>query len=206
MGEAVTAETRRTLLRTMRVIDTNSTPIGPQIRAGSQSMVYLAYLETRDTVFKRYAGTWTNTQLPELDALDALSRGDTTEARRLAAGFTAPDSLRSPGVRFGFGGMRSLARAEVLAAIGEPRRAAETLEATAVDRINQSSLVEPGYTTWVRSWLIRARLWAQAGERQRAIAAYEEFLRRWRDADGPAGRLTAEARGELGRLRDVPNG
>jgi tetratricopeptide (TPR) repeat protein/predicted Ser/Thr protein kinase len=204
MGQAMTPELHRALLRSAKAIDTNSTVLGPQIRGGSQSLMYLAFLETRDTTFRNYLARWSTTPLPELDALLALAKGDSATARQIAQGFTAPDSLRNSQVRFGYGGMRSLARAEVLAAIGQPKRAAETLDATAVERINQQSLVEPGYAAWVRSWLIRARLWAESGERDRAIAAYEEFLRRWKDADGPAARLVRQARGELGALRDAP--
>jgi hypothetical protein len=91
----------------------------------------------------------------------------------------------------------------LLGELGLARQAAETYEAIEPARINRAGLAEPGFTVWVRSWLARARLWRQAGERERAIAAYEEFLRRWKDADGPAARLAGEARQELGQLRDA---
>jgi hypothetical protein len=56
----------------------------------------------------------------------------------------------------------------------------------------------------VRSALTRARLWRQLGERDKAIAAYEDFLARWRTADGVAARQASEARTELAALRDAP--
>jgi len=100
--------------------------------------------------------------------------------------------------------MRSVARAEVLTAVGELLQAAETLEATEIDRLNSPGLVEPGLVVWVRSWLARARLWTQLGETARAIASYETFLRWWGEADGIAAAEVRQARLELGRLRDAP--
>jgi hypothetical protein len=73
-------------------------------------------------------------------------------------------------------------------------------------RINRNGLVEPGITIWIRSLVAQARLWAKLGEREKAIAAYEEFLRRWKDADGSAAKQVAQARSELARLRDAPVG
>jgi hypothetical protein len=100
--------------------------------------------------------------------------------------------------------MRAVAQAQVLAAVGRPRLAAETYEAMSVDRITRASLAEPGYTLWVRTWLERARLWRQLGERERATAAYEEFIRRWANADGAAAAQVREARQELASMRDAP--
>ena len=205
MGDPLDPDARRRLLRSMAASDTISTPVGQQIRASFRSVPYLAFLETRDTAFRDYLQKWGGAPLPELDALAALSRGDTATALQIARGFTPPDSLRRPDTRFGLGGMRSVARAEVLAAVGMGRLAAETLDATPVEKIiAQQSLIEPGYAVWVRSWLIRARLWAGLDERDRAIAAYEEFIRRWKDADGSAAQLVSRARSELGALRDAP--
>lgn len=207
MGDSITPAVHRMLLATTREMDADSSPIGDQVRVGSQSIPYLAFLLTRDTTFRIFVKNWTNArEFGELDALAALSRGDTATARRLAEAFPSPDSLRNPRTRFGFGGMRSVARAEVLTALGQQRRAAETFDATSVERINQNGLAEPGYPIWVRTWMARARLWAQVGERDRAIAAYEEFIRRWKDADGSAAEEVVQARKELAQLRDPPKG
>jgi tetratricopeptide (TPR) repeat protein len=205
MGDSMTPAVRRMLLATTREMDADSSGFGNQVRNGSQSIPYLAFLLTRDTTFLGFVKKWTNArEFGELDALAALSRGDTATARRLAEAFPSPDSLRNPRTRFGYGGMRSVARAEVLTAIGQPRRAAETFDATSVERINQNGLAEPGYPIWVRTWMARARLWAQLDERDKAIAAYEEFIRRWKDADGSAAEEVAQARKELAQLRDPP--
>lgn len=205
MGGEVTPAARQLLLERFRGAGALEGPAGQQLRNSLQSVVYLAFLTTRDTAFRSILTEWgPGATLTELDALAALSAGDTATARTLARGFPAPDSLRNPAIRFGVGGMRSVARAEVLAAVGMTRQAVETLEATDLARINQSGIAEPGYAIWVRSGLARARLWAGLGETARAITAYEEFLRRWAHAEGPPAAEVRQARAELGRLRDAP--
>jgi eukaryotic-like serine/threonine-protein kinase len=203
LGEAVTGETARQLRATMSAMDTMPLPAGQQMREGSVGLALLAFLSTRDTVFAGFVRKWSNSPWPDLDALIALDRGDTATAQRIAATFPTPDSLRNPAVRFGVGGIRSLARAEALARLGLHRQAAESYEAIEPSRVNRAALAEPGYAMIVRSLLTRARLWREVGEREKAIAAYEEFLLRWRNADGVAARQVAEARQELASLRDV---
>jgi hypothetical protein len=202
MGDSLTAARRRTLLRSRAWIDSMPPQLRQQARTGTASIPYLAFLLSHDTTFQRMALDWSGNQLPELEALVALDRSDTATALRIARTFPVPDSLRN--ARFGFGGMRSVARAEVLERLGLLRQAAETYEATELTRINRNGIVEPGLTMWVRTWLARARLWAQLGERARAIAAYEEFIRLWRDADGASKTLVDEAKQELATLRDSP--
>jgi hypothetical protein len=46
-------------------------------------------------------------------------------------------------------------------------------------------------------------MWQELGERDRAMKAYEEFIRRWDKADGVAAQQVSEARRELGQLRDA---
>ena len=204
MGEPLTPVVQREIMQALRGIDTMPAPFGPQAREGSLSVPLLAFLASRDTVFVQYIRKWSKTQWPDLDALIALDRGDTATAERIAATFPTPDSLRNPAVRFGSGGMRTIARAELLARLGLTRQAVETYEAVEAHRINRAGLTEPGYAVLVRTFLTRARLWRQLGERDRAIAAYEEFLLRWKDADGIAASQVSEARQELGALRDAP--
>jgi len=205
MGDSLTAADRRRLVETLRPLLTLEGTAGQQVRGSFQSVLYLTYIASRDTALRSLVADWSNgAAMPELDALAALSAGDTATARRLAQAFTPPDSLRNPAVRFSVGGMRSVARAEVLAAVGMTRQAVETLEASEPARFNRTGIAEPGYAIWVRSWLARARLWTQLGETARAVAAYEEFIRRWADADGPAAAEVRQARMELGRLRDAP--
>ena len=202
MGDSLTQTRRRTLLRSKAWMDSIPPQLRQQARTGTASIPYLAFLVSHDTAFQRMALDLSGSQLQELEAIVALDRRDTATALGIARTFPVPDSLRK--ARFGFGGMRSVARAEVLERLGLVRQAAETYEATELDRINRTGLVEPGLAVWVRTWLSRARLWAQLGERDRAIAAYEEFIRLWSEADGASKRLVDEAKHELATLRDAP--
>ena len=204
MGDSMTPAYRKTLLGANAWMEPLPAQLKTTARNGSASVPYLAFMVTHDTVFRKNAEDWSSNRFPELEALGALDRGDTAAAMAIAKTFPTPDSLRK--ARFGFGGMRSVARAEVLERLGMVRQAAETYEATKMDRINRNGLVEPGLAVWVRSLAAQARLWAKLGEREKAIAAYEEFLRRWKDADGPAARLVSQAREELSRLRDARPG
>jgi len=195
----------RALARQLRGLGTMPGIQGQQVRNGYLSVVYLGFMVTSDTAFQSLSQEWNGgNALTEFDALLALERGDTAAARRLAQDFVPADSLRNPAVRFGVGGMRSVARAEVLAAVGMTREAVETLEATDLARVNQPGLAEPGLVIWTRAWMARARLWTQLGDTPRAIAAYEQFLRYWDGADGAAAAEVRQARLELGRLRDAP--
>ncbi|HKS05583.1 MAG TPA: serine/threonine-protein kinase [Gemmatimonadaceae bacterium] len=203
MGEPVTPDMRRMLQASVRAIDTASGPFGNQARSGSLSIPYVAFLASHDTSFRSAVSRWTGvTTYTELDALLALDRGDTAAAMQIAKTFTRPDSLRN--AQFSIGGMRAMARAEVLAKLGLTRQAAETYEAVKLGtRVLRAGLAEPGYTIWARAILARARLWKQLDEREKAVAAYEEFIRRWKDADGIAAQQVADARRELAEMRDA---
>ena len=52
-------------------------------------------------------------------------------------------------------------------------------------------------TVYVRTFSARARLYEQLDEREKAIAAWEEFLRRWADGDATAEPARREARAAL---------
>jgi hypothetical protein len=202
MGESVTAETKRTLLAMLRAMDTISGPLGNNIRTQSASVPYLALLATRDTVFVPFVKKWFNSRdWSDLEAIAALVRHDTAAALGISQRFTKPDSLAKS--QFSLGGMRTMARAEVLDALGLTRQAAESYEAMSPERMTRFGLAEPGYTVWVRSFLGRARMWKDVGERDKAIKAYEEFIVRWKNADGVAAKQVSEARQELAQLRDA---
>jgi tetratricopeptide (TPR) repeat protein len=204
MGEPMTAELQRNVLRALRAMDSMPAPLGPQVRGGSLSIPILSFLASKDTAFVVYIRKWSTTLWPELDALIALDRGDTATAERIALTLPKPDSLRNPNLRFGAGGMRTIARIELLARLGMTRQAAESYEALDAHRINRAGLAEPGYAVLVRTLLTRARLWRQLGERDKAIASYEEFIRRWKDADSVAAQQVNQARQELAALKDAP--
>jgi tetratricopeptide (TPR) repeat protein len=207
-GDSMTPAHRRALLGAQKLwMDSLPPQLRNTAKFGLGSVPYMAFLMTHDTAFKRQATEWRgggSTPFTELDAILALDKGDTATAMAIAQRFSPPDSLRR--ARFGTGSMRTIARAEVLARLGMTRRAAETYEAIDLDRVNRTGLIEPGLAVWVRTLVEQARLWQQLGEREKAIAAYEEFLRRWKNADGPAERLVAQARAALAALRDSPSG
>jgi eukaryotic-like serine/threonine-protein kinase len=205
IGDSMTPSYRATLLAADAWMDSVPPNLQYTARNGSSPVPYLAFLATHDTVFKRQVTKWytqSTTGFTELDAHVALDRGDTAAAVAIAKTFTRPDSLKRS--FFSFGGMRTIARAEVLERLGMLRQAAETYEAIAPERINRGNLTEPGVVIWVRSLVAQGRLWAKLGEREKAIAAYEQFLLRWKDADGVAAKQVAQARAELARLRDAP--
>jgi tetratricopeptide (TPR) repeat protein len=164
---------------------------------------YVLYLGLRDTVFADAAKRWgalARGEYPELDALRALARHDTATAARLARAFPSPDSLRR--APLGMNGARSVARAEVLTALGDYRRAAETYESIDPARFTRTS-PELGWALYVRSYLARGRLYEQLGERGKAISSYERFLAMWAEAEAPLQPQLREARESIARLRDA---
>jgi hypothetical protein len=202
LGDSMTPALRRRLTDTTWM---DSVP--PQLRyaarTGSVSIPYLAFLVTHDTLFAAQVRGWSGAarNASDIEAILALDRGDTARALTIARGFPSIDTLRTG--RFSLAGMRTIARAEVLERLGLDRLAAETYEAMSADRLTRGGLVDPGLAVWVRSFVAQGRLWAKLGERDKAIAAYEEFVRRWKDADGAAARQVEQVRGELARLRDT---
>ncbi|MES2521407.1 MAG: protein kinase [Gemmatimonadota bacterium] len=198
MGMPITGSMRSTLVNGVSTVERN--PPGQR----DVAIPYLAYLETGDTLFSSAARRWASSStngLPELQALEALERRDTTTAMRLAREFPSLDSLKR-GV-LGMNGVRLVARAEVMARLGNPRRAVEILEIIDPARFSPGSMIDAGYAVYVRSYMQRARLYEQLGEKDRAIASYERFLELWKDAEAPLQPQLSEARMAIGRLRDT---
>ncbi|QJR37042.1 serine/threonine-protein kinase [Gemmatimonas groenlandica] len=167
------------------------------------SLAYAAYLSTHDTQFAKSAMATVTSPggLPELDGLIALEAGDTTRALRAIRTMPSADSIRrSP---LGMNGMRSIGRAMLLAEMGDKRRAAELLETIDVQRMVSGNFVEVGWPWYVRSHVIRGRLYEQLGERQKAVAAFEKFLSLWPDAEAPLQPQLREARESVARLKDA---
>jgi len=204
MVGSVTSEQRRILSEGTRRISSGSQGIQAQLAATSGAVVYAAYLLTGDTLFsntiRRMPGG-NLAQHTDLDALEALARGDTTRAREIAADYTHPDSLRT--ARFGFGGQRAYGRALVLAAVGNRDWAIRYLEALHPSRFNAPGLSDPGFAFYTRSFITRAQLYEQAGERVKAVRAYEEFLRRTELGDSAMDPQRRLVRANLARLRDT---
>jgi TolB-like protein/tetratricopeptide (TPR) repeat protein len=173
-----------------------------QILNSSGSVVYTAYLATRDTVFSQAIRRLSQQQAghTDLEALEALTLGDTARARTLAQTYTHPDSLRT--ARFSFAGLRVVARAEVLEAVGNTDWAIRYYEALDPRRMNANGLGDPGFAAYTRSYAARARLYEDRGDRTKAIAAWEEFIRRTEAGDELIAPQRREARAALQRLRD----
>ncbi len=199
MGMPLTPAARATLLDGVRSIDRG--------RAGGRrdaSVPYMVYLETREPAFADVARNWSSPSsngYPELQALVALRRGDTSAAEKFAQSFPTADSLKRAAL--GMTGMRTIARASVLAELGDLRRATQLYESIDPKRFGQTGIPETSWPMYVRSYLARGHLFEQLGERERAVAAYERFLTLWKDAEAPLQPQLREAREALARLHDA---
>lgn len=199
----VSAAERRTLVEGTRNVIGGRDPRLAQAAALSGGVPYGAYLLTRDTIFSNAVRTlpgYAGATFTDLDALEALTRGDTAAALALARTYTPPESLSNS--RISFVGLRMLARAEVLAAVGNTAWALGYLEAIDPARIISVGLGEPGFPLITRSYLTRGALHEELGNRSQAIAAYEEFLRRTESGDAAIEPQRRIARSALQRLRD----
>ena len=173
---------------------------GEQSRRQGTSVTYIAYLATREP---RYAATvrrWSGETYPELDALEALARGDTAAATAAARTFPSADSAARAGGTIS--AARWVARAEALEGLGDARGALAAYELLEPVRL-QGTPADAGPALYARSLLARGRLREQLGERDAAIAAYERFLTLWKEADPALQPQLREARDGLARLRDA---
>ncbi len=204
-GSATPAD-RATLAAGTRRVSGGDEGILAQIAATSGSVMFMAYLATRDTLYsnaiRRMPGA-ANAPQTDLDALEALTRGDTAAARDIASRYTHPDSIKT--ARFGFAGLRAYARAEVLAAVGNTDWAIRYLEGITPTRFIANGLSEPGFAVYARSFLTRAELYERTNQPDKAIAAYEEYLRRTANGDAIVEPLRRSARASIARLRDRGN-
>jgi hypothetical protein len=200
MRGSLTATELRTINAGLREVEGDQSPAATQRRNGAATVAYLAYLVTKDTTYSGFVRRLASfTTYPELDARDALIRGDTAAARRIAATFTRADSVAKS--RLGQAGMRTVVRAEVIEDLGDIAEAAAQYEALHPSRFN-TGFADPGFTVYVRSYAARARLYEQLGERDKAIAAWEEFARRWEGGDAITKPARDEATTALRRLRE----
>jgi tetratricopeptide (TPR) repeat protein/TolB-like protein/predicted Ser/Thr protein kinase len=203
MGATLTPELRRTLIEGARTTDRATGPRADGFRNSSAPLAYLVFLATRDSSVGAMAQRWAfNNRMIELDAARALVDGDTARARTIAREFPTPDSLRT--TNFGMAGLRTMARAEVLAQLGDLRTAVGNYEALDPTRFTFNTPNEPGLTLYIRSFAARARLYEQIGEPDKARTAYERFLALWPVDDPITARERSEARAALARLRDAP--
>lgn len=204
MGVEATPAVRTTIRRGIELLQGAGErgTFAAQLRTQSLGVPYATYLATRDTTFATAAIAWASDlggALPELEASLALDRGDTARARTLSAGFSEPAVIRRS--TLSYAGLRVHTRADVLRRLGDVRGAIALLEAV-IPANFQVNLAEPGVALYARSHLLRGRLYEALGERESAIAAYEQFIRVWRDVDAVLQPQVQEAQAAMQRLRD----
>ncbi len=202
MAGTVSAEQRRALKSETQRLMASSDPSTRNLLGAVSSTIYIAYLFTRDTLFSNAirAQSAPGQQHTDLDALEALARGDTAAARRIAEGFSNADGLRT--ARISLAGLRVVARAVVLEAVGDTARALQYYEGLDPVRFTMAGIAEPGFPIYTRTFAARARLYEARNERTKAISAWQEFLRRTERGDELIEPQRQEARTALRRLQD----
>jgi serine/threonine protein kinase len=101
--------------------------------------------------------------------------------------------------------LRDLADALAYAhAQGVVRRAIAIYESINRTHLSLRFGPDPRWPLYARSFLSRGQLYEQLGDRQRAIAAYEQFLEIWKEASPELQGQVRLAREGLIRLRDAP--
>ena len=202
----VKPEQLRDMVTAVRAIDSvraHPTSTNRFLSTYFEPAAFLMYSITRDTLFAAALQRWRgNTPDPTIDVALALGRGDSTEARKLAAKLTPLDQIRNSGVTFGYAGLRTALRGDLAAELGNTDEAVGSYEALKPSRFS-IGFIEPGFAVYVRTFAARARLYEKKGERDKAIAAWEEVLRRWKDGDAITEPARKEARAALNRLRDA---
>ncbi len=200
MGVPLTVTDRQQLAGVARQLES----LPPQQRDWLSA--YMTFLATRDVqhgemAVRTLAAQGDSTGYPELRALLAIERRDSSEARRLARSFPSVDSLRSS--RIGTTGLRMVTRAVVLAELGDVRQALAVLELIDPARFSLSESVETTWAVYVRQFMLRGALYERIGEPVKARQAYERFLELWRDGEAPLEPQLRTAREAVARLRDV---
>src|SRR5687768_12621001 len=175
------------------------------VRPQLATPLYLAYLASRDERYAETARKWSPSmfaRMREIDALRALTKGDTATARAFADSFPQPDTLRAK-----TGGITVqlwVARAQVFEELGDLRRAITAYEHIQPRHISQMGRVDVAFPLYARTLLARGRVYEELGEREKAAESYREFLETWRDADPALEPQKQQARDGLARLGDAP--
>ncbi len=177
-------------------------PMGGQARRHGAGLAYAGYILTEDPKYLDVIQRWSGKEPPPvLQALAALTAGDTARAAQLIARIPPPDTARlvTPPEQMD----APLSRAAVLAAVGQKRAALRVLES--IDP-NRFSVLETDmrWAMYPRSLLERGALYEQVGDRAKAAAAYEKYLDLMRDADAVLQPQLQLARTRLNALRDAP--
>ena len=166
--------------------------------------LYLAYLASREPRYADAMGAWAAwmKDLPEINALRAITAGDSAKARAIAADFPEPDTTRAK--ENGITVARWVARAQALEELGDLPGAIAMYEVIEPRHISQWGRVDVALPLYARTLLARGRVYEELGEREKAANAYRDFLETWRDADPELEPQKEEARAGLARLGDAP--
>jgi tetratricopeptide (TPR) repeat protein len=204
MGMPMTPAMKNVIMGGIREVEST----GDGAARGDYSVPYILYLETEDTTFMNTAIRWASGNpglraLPELRALDAVRHGDTATAAQLLRDYYSLDSLKK--LPIGMNGVRIAVRASVMAQLGDVDGAIAMYEAIDPKRFSSNGSIEHGWAIYVRSFISRAKLYEEQGDRAKAIASLERFLELWKDAEAPLQPQISDARKELTRLKDQSN-
>src|SRR5688500_13880575 len=151
---------RRTVDSSLAAIDRLTSGFGPNIQAQSRGLAFLAYLTTKDTSYIAPLRRWGSKQVPsEVEALMALDAGDTTRAAAIAAKFPPADSARL--VTDAGGGLARFAQAEILARLGDFRRAIAMYESMQRKDLGLAFGADPRWPLYARSFFARGQLYVQ---------------------------------------------
>jgi len=135
---------------------------------------------------------------PELLALEALERGDSTEARRQ---LLLPDSVTGEKYqgRPQWRGYKSMIAANAWRELGDDRRALQALEVFQTDHLYASG-VDIRWLLAGQARLLRGEIYEHQGKRDLAREEYQQALAQWDDADPLLDPLVDRVRTRLARL------
>jgi serine/threonine-protein kinase len=143
--------------------------------------------------------TLSGSSLPaELQAVIALERGDSVEARRQLA---LPDSLMPKlfQTRPQWYGYRHMIAAHTWAELGDPQRALKSLAVFDPARFSTSGL-DVRWLLLGQARLLRGEIFERQGRQAEAREQYQLALAQWEQADPALGPLVARVKERLGRL------
>lgn len=135
---------------------------------------------------------------PELLALEAIERGDSTEARRQ---LSLPDSATGEKYRGRpmWGGYKPLIAANAWRELGDARRALQSLEAYQTDRLSTSGF-DIRWLLVGQARLLRGEIYEHQGKPELARGEYRQALAQWEDADPLLEPVVSRAKARLALL------
>ncbi len=135
---------------------------------------------------------------PELMALQAIERGDSTEARRQ---LSLPDSMTAPTYRNRpqWWAYKHMIAANAWRDLGDDRRALQALDVFQTDGL-YSGTVDLRWLLAGQARMLRGEIYEHQGKRELARTEYQQALAQWDGADTQLDGLVAELRLRLSRV------